>query len=61
MWLELSVGGVMVPPKTLAQEETLHEILGQVSSSSMALILVSQLVAIGAAGKIANWIGVPNF
>lgn len=58
--LGLAAGGVLVPAQTLLQEETPHNILGRLSSSSTAMITVSQLVAVALAGKFAEWMGIRN-
>ncbi len=58
--LGVGVAGVMVPSQTLIQEETPPEVLGRVSSTSMSLITVAQLISFLAAGRIAGWIGIQN-
>lgn len=56
--LGLAVSSVMVPSQALMQEETPQAILGRVSSTAIALMTVSQLVAVSIAGKVADWIGI---
>lgn len=58
--LGLGVAYVLIPSQTLIQEETPHEILGRVSSASMSLMTVSQLLAFLMAGAIAELIGIIN-
>jgi len=58
--LGIGVAAVLVPSQTLIQEETPPEILGRVSSTSMSLITVAQLISFLAAGRIAGWIGIQN-
>jgi DHA3 family macrolide efflux protein-like MFS transporter len=58
----LGLGGiyVVIPSQTLVQEVTPQEILGRVSSSSLSIITVSQMLAFLTAGQIASRIGVTN-
>jgi MFS family permease len=56
----LGVSCVLVPSQTLIQEETPAEILGRVSSTSMSLMTVAQLLSFLAAGAIAEWLGIRN-
>jgi len=56
----LGAAGVLVPAQALMQEETPPEILGRVSSTSMSLITVAQLISFLAAGTIAGWVGIRN-
>jgi MFS family permease len=58
--LGVGVACVMVPSQTLIQEETPPEVLGRVSSTSMSLITIAQLISFLAAGRIAGWIGIQN-
>lgn len=58
--LGFAVAGVLVPAQTLLQEETPHAVLGRVSSTSAAMVTVSQLVAVALAGKVAEWVGIRN-
>jgi MFS family permease len=58
--LGLGVAGVLVPSQTLIQEETPSEILGRVSSTSMSLMTVAQLLSFLVAGRVADWIGIRN-
>lgn len=58
--LGVGVAGVMVPSQTLIQQETPPDILGRVSSTSMSLVTVAQLVSFLAAGEIADRIGIRN-
>ncbi|MGH9815640.1 MAG: MFS transporter [Candidatus Acidiferrales bacterium] len=60
LWVGATVAAVLVPSQTLTQEETPAALLGRVSSTSMSLLTVSQLVAIAVAGKLAEWIGIKN-
>ncbi|HEX9764701.1 MAG TPA: MFS transporter [Candidatus Acidoferrales bacterium] len=50
--------GVLVPAQTLIQEETPQALLGRVSSTSWAMLTVAQLVGVGLAGKVAEWVGI---
>jgi MFS family permease len=56
--LGLGVAYVLIPSQTLIQEETPHEMLGRVSSASLSLMTVSQLVAFLLAGAIAEMTGI---
>lgn len=58
--LGLGVAYVLVPSQTLIQEETPHEMLGRVTSTSMSLMTVAQLFSFLVAGAIAGWIGIRN-
>jgi MFS family permease len=58
--LGISAAYVLVPGQTLMQEETPHEILGRVSSTSMSLVTVCQLMSFLIAGAIASVIGIRN-
>ena len=58
--LGISAAYVLVPGQTLMQEETPHEILGRVSSTSMSLVTVCQLMSFLVAGGIASAIGIRN-
>jgi MFS family permease len=58
--LGISAAYVLVPGQTLMQEETPHEILGRVSSTSMSLVTVCQLTSFFVAGAIASAIGIRN-
>jgi DHA3 family macrolide efflux protein-like MFS transporter len=58
--LGVGVAGVLVPSQTLIQEETPPEILGRVTSTSMSLITIAQLISFLVAGRIAGWIGIQN-
>jgi MFS family permease len=58
--LGISAAYVLVPGQTLMQEETPHEILGRVSSTSMSLVTVCQLMSFLVAGAIASVIGIRN-
>ncbi len=60
LFLGFAASGVMVPAQTLTQEETPQALLGRVSSTSISLITVAQLIAIAAAGKLAEWLGIRN-
>ncbi len=57
-FLGFGAGGVFVPAQTLIQEETPQELLGRVSSTSWATLTVAQLVGVGVAGKVAEWVGI---
>ena len=58
--LGLGVAYVLVPSQTLIQEETPHDMLGRVTSTSMSLMTVAQLFSFLVAGAIAGWIGIRN-
>src|SRR5215813_10763876 len=58
--LGISAAYVLVPGQTLMQEETPHEILGRVSSTSMSLVTVCQVMSFLVAGAIASVIGIRN-
>jgi MFS family permease len=49
---------VMVAAQTLIQQETPHELLGRVSSSTMSLMAVSQVIAMFVAGPVAQSAGI---
>ncbi|MGH9813889.1 MAG: MFS transporter [Candidatus Acidiferrales bacterium] len=57
-FLGFGVSGVFVPAQTLIQEETPQALLGRVSSTSWAVLTVAQLVGVGVAGKLAEWVGI---
>ena len=57
-FLGIGAGIVFVPAQTLIQEETPQALLGRVSSTSWAVLTVAQLVGVGAAGKLAEWVGI---
>jgi MFS family permease len=54
----LGASGAIVPAQTLIQEETPQALLGRVSSTSWATLTVAQLLGVGLAGKLAEWIGI---
>jgi len=58
LFMGVAAGCVMVPSQALMQEETPQALLGRVSSSSFALITLSQLLAVAVAGRIAAWVGI---
>jgi MFS transporter, DHA3 family, macrolide efflux protein len=58
--LGIGVSGVLVPSQTLIQTETPPEILGRVTSTSMSLMTIAQLISFLVAGRIAGWIGIQN-
>jgi MFS transporter, DHA3 family, macrolide efflux protein len=58
--LGVGVAYVLIPSQTLIQEETPHEMLGRVSSTSLSLMTISQLFAFLMAGAIAERIGIIN-
>jgi MFS family permease len=58
--LGFGVAAVLVPSQTLIQEETPSEILGRVSSTSISLMTMAQLLSFLVAGRIADWIGIQN-
>ena len=51
---------IMVTAQTLIQQETPHELLGRVSSSMMSLMAISQVIAMFAAGPVAEAAGIRN-
>ena len=51
---------VMIPSQTLLQRETPQEMLGRVSSSLMSLMAISQVLAMFAAGPVAQSAGIRN-
>jgi len=57
-FLGFGASGALVPAQTLIQEETPQALLGRVSSTSWAMLTVAQLVGVGLAGKVAEWIGI---
>jgi MFS family permease len=57
-FLGLGASGAIVPAQTLIQEETPQALLGRVSSTSWATLTVAQLLGVGLAGKLAEWIGI---
>ncbi|MCI0402912.1 MAG: MFS transporter [Acidobacteria bacterium] len=58
LFLGFGAVAVFVPAQTLIQEETPQELLGRVSSTSWAMLTVAQLVGVGVAGKLAEWVGI---
>ena len=56
--LGAAVSFVLVPSQTLVQEETPQRMLGRISSTSLSLMLVTQLVGVAIAGKLAAWLGI---
>ncbi|HJQ70504.1 MAG TPA: MFS transporter [Blastocatellia bacterium] len=58
--LGVGVAYVLVPSQTLIQEETPQEMLGRVTSTSMSLMTVAQLVSFLVAGAVAGLIGIRN-
>jgi MFS family permease len=56
----VGVAYVLVPAQTLMQESTPHALLGRVSSASMALMTVAQLISFLLAAVIAAQIGIRN-
>jgi MFS family permease len=58
--LGLSVACVLIPSRTLIQEESPPSMLGRVSSTSMSLMTAAQLGAFLIAGTLANWVGIRN-
>jgi MFS family permease len=56
--LGAGASGALVPAQTLIQEETPQALLGRVSSTSWALLTVAQLLGVGLAGKVAEWVGI---
>ncbi len=54
------VGFLIVPTQVLLQEETPKDMLGRVSSSLMAVMSASQVLAMSGAGPIAESIGIRN-
>jgi MFS family permease len=59
-FLGWTVAAVFIPSQTLTQEETPAGMLGRVSSTSFALITVSQLLGVAVSGKLAEWLGIRN-
>src|SRR5207245_2923255 len=51
---------IMIPSQTLIQKETPQGLLGRVSSSLMSLMAMSQVLAMLAAGPVAQKIGIRN-
>lgn len=58
--LGFAVSFVMVPSQTLVQEESPQAILGRVSSTSLSLMTLAQIVGVSIAGKMADWMGIRN-
>ncbi len=56
--LGIAVSFVLVPSQTLVQEETPQQMLGRVSSTSLSVMMVTQLVGVAIAGKLAAWLGI---
>ncbi|MCL5286389.1 MAG: MFS transporter [Acidobacteria bacterium] len=56
--LGLAVSAVLIPSQTLTQQETPPAMLGRVSSVSISLMTVAQLVGVAASGKLAAWMGI---
>lgn len=51
---------VLVPSQTLLQEDTSQVMLGRVSSTSISLMTIAQLVSFLSAGAIAARMGIRN-
>ena len=56
--LGLAASAVLIPTQTMTQQETPHEMLGRVSSTSISLMTVAQLVGVAVSGKLAAWMGI---
>ena len=56
--LGIGIAAVMVSSQTLLQEQVPEAMLGRVTSTGIALVTISQLVAIAAGGPIAGAIGI---
>lgn len=56
--LGILASAAIVPSQTLFQEMTPQELLGRVNSTAISVMTTSQLLAIAAAGKVADWIGI---
>jgi MFS family permease len=56
--LGLLASAAIVPSQTLLQEATPRELLGRVNSTAISVMTTSQFLAIAAAGKVADWIGI---
>lgn len=54
------VGFLIVPTQVLMQQETPREMLGRVSSCLMSVMSLSQVIAMAAAGPVAQNIGIRN-
>jgi MFS family permease len=50
--------GVIVPAQTLLQRETPHALMGRISSTSMSVIFLGQLLGLVLSGVLAEAIGV---
>ncbi len=58
--LGLAASAVLIPSQTLTQQETPPAMLGRVSSTSISLMTVAQLVGVAVSGKLAAWMGIRN-
>ena len=58
--LGFCAAAIFITATTLLQQETPHELLGRVMSCLMSLVAGSQVVAMFAAGPVAEKAGIPN-
>jgi MFS family permease len=56
----LAVAYVLIPAQALMQQDTPPQMLGRVSSTSISLMTVAQLLSFLVAGTVAGWIGIRN-
>ncbi len=54
----LGVAFILIPAQTLLQQETPVEMVGRVSSSTMSVLTLSQVLGLGLSGSLAAWIGI---
>src|SRR5262249_382485 len=56
--LGFTFSGVIVPAQTLLQRETPHALMGRISSTSMSVIFLGQLLGLVLSGVLAQLVGV---
>jgi MFS family permease len=56
--LGLAASAVLIPTQTMTQQETPHEMLGRVSSASISMMTVAQLMGVAVSGKLAALMGI---
>jgi MFS family permease len=56
--LGVLASAAIVPSQAILQEATPRELLGRVNSTALSVMTTSQFLAIAAAGKVADWIGI---
>ena len=54
----MAVSAVIVPAQTLLQQETPPALVGRVSSTSMSVVFLGQVLGLALSGVLANAVGV---